>query len=80
LINHHRLLSYVCIKPANIATEKNSTILSIPREVCLEKGKQKKKQRKRKKDNTGTIIPDFFRLVLQVVYTKHTTVADKSKQ
>jgi hypothetical protein len=35
---------------ANIATEKNSTILfPFPEEVCLEKGKQKQKQRKEKK-------------------------------
>jgi hypothetical protein len=34
---------------ANIATEKNSTILSIPREVCLEKENKKTKNKEKKK-------------------------------
>jgi regulator of protease activity HflC (stomatin/prohibitin superfamily) len=43
---------------ANIATEKNSTILfPFPEEVLPRKRKTKKKKKKTKKDNTGTIIP-----------------------
>jgi regulator of protease activity HflC (stomatin/prohibitin superfamily) len=43
---------------ANIATEKNSTILfPFPEEALPRKRKTKKKKNKNKKDNRGTIIP-----------------------
>jgi hypothetical protein len=43
---------------ANIATENSTILFPFPEEVCLEEGKQNKKTKKRKrKDNTGTIIP-----------------------
>jgi regulator of protease activity HflC (stomatin/prohibitin superfamily) len=43
---------------ANIATEKNSTILfPFPEEALPRKRKTKKKKNKNKKDNTGTITP-----------------------
>jgi predicted kinase len=50
LINHRRIKLRLYQTPANIADRKNSTIpFPIPEEVCLEKGKQRKRKEKEKK-------------------------------